>query len=175
MFFFLAMENNREIIQACSIILPPNCAGIIYHRKKVPQKEYELLQTICICLQEGEERKIQKPWTGRSSELWRSDQVRLPENERKLYAHRSMIFSLPPGSQHPISPVCNQPSSLRISRLRHQKQRHSWVSFCDGNRVGKRYGFCRILLDHKRYCNIDSKVCMHFKIFPGSKCNIMLL
>ncbi len=140
MFFFLAMGNNREVIQACSIILPPNCAGIIYHRKKVPQNEYELLQTISVCLQEGEERKIQKPWTGRSSELRRSDQVLLPEveNERKLYAHRSMIFSLPPGSQHPISPVCNQPSSLRISRLRHHKQRHSWVSFCDDNRVGKR-------------------------------------
>jgi hypothetical protein len=140
MFFFLAMWNNREIIQACSIILPPNCAGIIYLRKKVPQKEYELLQTISICLQEGEERKIQKPWTGRSSELWRSDQVLLPkvENERKLYAHRSIIFSLPPGSQHPISPVCNQPSSLRISCLRHHKQRHLWVSFCDDNRVGKR-------------------------------------
>jgi hypothetical protein len=140
MFFFLAKENNREIIQACSIILPPNCAGIIYHRKKVPQKEYELLQTISICLQGGEERKIQKPSTGRSSELWRSDQV-LPEveNERKIYAHRSMIFSLPPGSQHPISPVCNQPSSSRISRLRNHKQRHYlWVAFCDDNRVGKR-------------------------------------
>ncbi len=32
-------------------------------------------------------------------------------------ANRSMIFSLPPGSQHPISPLCNQPSSSRISRL----------------------------------------------------------
>jgi hypothetical protein len=49
-----------------------------------------------------------------------------------------MIFSLPPGSQHPISPVCNQPSSSRISCLRHHKQRHYSQSFCDDNRVGKR-------------------------------------